>query len=341
MAVLKDTYGFIKCCSRPTDLFFHLSAVEGPTADAQAAPAAPFVLRPGMDVEFSVSRDARAGKPIAVRVTLAAPGSAVFEDIAEGVLRGTVTSKVPVVKGRYPPAGEGGVGPPQGSLSYPDPATSAPVSLPFTRADLAPGCHVRPGDLVQFRVAVDRRTGAARATRISVPLRTGCVHAVKESYGFISIASSDGGEEAAGAAQRVFFHFSEVEGHPAVALKERDEVTFTAVLNPKTGELNARQVKRTLEAPAAAPPSRADRQRAERAAPAAEEGAERQGSGMVGTRTVRIVEGPAAGAVGFGLGRGKPMLSYGSQSNLRASAPAFEPTVVGGDDAEKHADAEE
>jgi hypothetical protein len=35
------------------------------------------------------------------------------------------------------------------------------------------------------------------------------------------------------------------------------------------------------------------------------------------------------------------MLSYGSQSNLRASAPAFEPTVVGADDAEKHADAEE
>ena len=70
VAVLKASYGFIKCCEREADVFFHFSAVQ---ADMEG-------VEIGQDMEFTVQAESRnSSKPVAVDVRLAPKGSAVFE----------------------------------------------------------------------------------------------------------------------------------------------------------------------------------------------------------------------------------------------------------------------
>ena len=47
VVTMRSQFGFIKCCERPGEMFFHFSALQG-GADAFSV---------GMDVEFSVTRE--------------------------------------------------------------------------------------------------------------------------------------------------------------------------------------------------------------------------------------------------------------------------------------------
>jgi cold shock CspA family protein len=121
--------------------------------------------------------------------------------------------------------------------------------LPFGRGDLLANAAPRPGDAVEFSLVTDRRTGVRRASRIALLRRSGVVVSVKPAYGFVECVPEAGDAAAAPGARaaRVFYHASEVEG--AVPLRERDEVDFCVCVNAKTGEPNARKVRRTREAP--------------------------------------------------------------------------------------------
>ena len=246
---------------------------------------------------------------------------------------------------------EGGAGAP--------PAPGA-VRIPFATSDLLPDTHPRPGDIVEFSIATHRRTQAQHASRVGLPLRTGIVAVVKPNYGFIQptdglplpagVGSKPSASKSGKASTTVFYHDSEVAGH--VALGPRDEVEFLCCLNPKTGDPNARRVRRTKEAPAAPPPAvRHVREGGE--APGGAEPRpealrrEREPGSMVGRQaTARVVEGPGPGQQGFTLGRGKPLvggITYGVQSSLRVNAPPFQvslPGEAGAGDTERHADAE-
>jgi cold shock CspA family protein len=349
VVVLKDSYGFIKCCERPVDLFFHFSALVDATPESIAF---------GQDVEFTCLQDGRAGKPIATRVTLAPKGSAVFESVDEARLRGVCRERLPAQKGyggrgeaephgtieltpEAPPAGDGAA----------EPAAAAAAEaelLPFFRGDLTAKMQPQPGDSVEFCVATDRRTGARHATRITLRRKTGVVVLVKAGYGFVELSAEEGGS---GRGSRLFFHATEVEG--GVALKERDECDFFVCLNAKTGEPNARKLRRTREAPPAPPqPERPERPERDKAAvrnPGLLPRMRRHRADCTGSRaaqaprTTRMAEGPD-GTPGFGMGRGKLSMQYGSQSKLSVQAQPFVPSdaaAAGADAAERHADAEE
>jgi cold shock CspA family protein len=399
VVVLKDSYGFIKCCERPVDLFFHFSAL---------VDASPETLITGLDVEFSVIQDGRAGKPIATRVTLAPKGAAVFENVAAERLRGVCRERLPSGKASYAPrtAADGAQQAPpapheaRGSIEYtpgggalagtfvfsdaPPPPRNAPPPpdaaaadapsapppppppaselLPFGRGDVASAAAApRPGDAVEFSIVTDRRTGARRAARVTLLRRTGTVVSVKPAYGFLEVhpeagdVAAAGGPPAGGAhvgrPARVFFHASEVEG--GASLRERDEAEFVICVNAKTHEPNARKLRRTREAPTA-PPARPERAGSGGAgnggggdaAGGGGERPEREKGAMVVHRTTRMAEGPD-GTPGFGMGRGKVALAYGTQSALRVSATPFVMPAAGDgagaaqQDAGRTADAEE
>ena len=237
------------------------------------------------------------------------------------------------------------------------PPAPGAVRIPFGTSDLLPDTHPRPGDIVEFSIATHRRTQAQHASRVGLPLRTGVVAVVKPNYGFIQ--PTDGlqlptgvGSKAAKsgkASATVFYHDSEVTGH--VALAPRDEVEFLCCLNPKTGDPNARRVRRTKEAPLQPQPAARHGRDGGEPAQGAEPRPEalrrdREPGSMVGRQaTARVVEGPAPGQPGFTFGRGKALgITYGVQSSLRVSAPPFQPPAAeagpAGGDTERHADAE-
>lgn len=60
---MKTQFGFIKCCERPGELFFHNSALQdGPEGFAV-----------GQDVEFSVTREPKGERPNAVEYAVFSP----------------------------------------------------------------------------------------------------------------------------------------------------------------------------------------------------------------------------------------------------------------------------
>ena len=78
VAVLKKNFGFIKCCSRPQDMFFHIKDLD---SSIQAEE-----LRPGLEVQFSCSQEAVAGgrqRACARQLTRAPPGTALFESFSQ------------------------------------------------------------------------------------------------------------------------------------------------------------------------------------------------------------------------------------------------------------------
>lgn len=313
ITVRKPQFGFIKCCERPGDLFFHVSAVEGMQGGEQ--------LKVGDDVEFAVGRDPHTKKTIAVRLTRVPKGSAVFEVVSDEQYTGVVLERAV--------AGKNYTKVTSGVLEYEWGGSKHKII--YGVPDLHDArCNPSVGDRVTFRIATSlraakaaRQAGAAasqhagrRATQV-VPLRhTGRVAALKDRFGFIrrpraaavSVAEADKvdrwghteplaaptaapAEEAAAApapdtalppgkedgqaaevegspasdstggaqgdkeedkgSRDVFFHLTEVED--GVQLRIGDEVDFMMWDNPKTGEVNARRVRRTREAPTGAP----------------------------------------------------------------------------------------
>jgi cold shock CspA family protein len=90
VAVMKASFGFIKCCNRTQDLFFHFTEVSGGEAAVSV----------GQDVRFRsrAGGDRRSDKPVAVRVSPVPIGTAVFERVSSTVLRGVCRERL--VSGR-------------------------------------------------------------------------------------------------------------------------------------------------------------------------------------------------------------------------------------------------
>jgi len=90
VSVMKANYGFIKCCARRDDVFFHFTEVTGGEAAVSV----------GKDVAFKVEHRQAPGqrrgedKPVAVAIRLAPKGSAVFETVEETFRSGVCVERL-------------------------------------------------------------------------------------------------------------------------------------------------------------------------------------------------------------------------------------------------------
>ena len=90
VSVMKANYGFIKCCARRDDVFFHFTEVTGGEAAVSV----------GKDVAFKVEHRQAPGqrrgedKPVAVAIRLAPKGSAVFETVEEKFRSGVCVERL-------------------------------------------------------------------------------------------------------------------------------------------------------------------------------------------------------------------------------------------------------
>ncbi|KAK9807599.1 hypothetical protein WJX72_003794 [[Myrmecia] bisecta] len=240
VSLLKNNFGFIMCCERQGDMFFHFSAVQG---------LAPGALQEGLDVDFVVAKEPGSGRPIAVQVRKASERAAVFETVSEEVFEGCVVQALVLHKG-FPGAGCG-----CGLIGYTQ-MDGTPSKLIFTSKDLQDG-RLNPavGDAISFRITTDLKSARAaekvggkaskyagrRATQVCPAPKRGMVHSVKAGYGFIDASQQP--------ARRLFFHATEVEG--GVALQRGDEVEFVIAEQTGSRDPMARKIKRIREAAAA------------------------------------------------------------------------------------------
>ena len=215
VSVMKANYGFIKCCARSDDLFFHFTEVRGGEA----------AIAVGRDVAFKVERRQAPGqrrgedKPVAVAIRAAPKGSAVFETVEETLRKGVCVERLVFGRAGGYGARGGEQGGAPGALEFApqdeedasvfevprstvseegedakepadsgEPPARALVRLTFSRAGLADAkANPRPGDAVQFKVRTDTRTKRKSATAVEPVRFAGVVVAVKQqgSYGFL------------------------------------------------------------------------------------------------------------------------------------------------------------
>ena len=225
---MKANYGFIKCCARSDDLFFHFTEVRGGEA----------AIAVGRDVAFKVERRQAPGqrrgedKPVAVAIRAAPKGSAVFETVEETLRKGVCVERLVFGRagGYGARGGEQGGAPgalefaprdeedasvfevPRSTISEEgedakepadsgEPPARALVRLTFSRAGLADAkANPRPGDAVQFKVRTDTRTKRKSATAVEPVRFAGVVVAVKQqgSYGFLEHDDPDAEPASAG-----------------------------------------------------------------------------------------------------------------------------------------------
>ena len=228
VSVMKANYGFIKCCARSDDLFFHFTEVRGGEA----------AIAVGRDVAFKVERRQAPGqrrgedKPVAVAIRAAPKGSAVFETVEETLRKGVCVERLVFGRagGYGARGGEQGGAPgalefaprdeedasvfevPRSTISEEgedakepadsgEPPARALVRLTFSRAGLADAkANPRPGDAVQFKVRTDTRTKRKSATAVEPVRFAGVVVAVKQqgSYGFLEHDDPDAEPASAG-----------------------------------------------------------------------------------------------------------------------------------------------
>ena len=228
VSVMKANYGFIKCCARSDDLFFHFTEVRGGEA----------AIAVGRDVAFKVERRQAPGqrrgedKPVAVAIRAAPKGSAVFETVEETLRKGVCVERLVFGRAGGYGARGGEQGGAPGALEFAprdeedasvfevprstvseegedakepadsgEPPARALVRLTFSRAGLADAkANPRPGDAVQFKVRTDTRTKRKSATAVEPVRFAGVVVAVKQqgSYGFLEHDDPDAAPASAG-----------------------------------------------------------------------------------------------------------------------------------------------
>ncbi|CAD7695418.1 unnamed protein product [Ostreobium quekettii] len=240
VAVLKNNFGFIKCCERHNDVLFHFSELDG---------LEPADLVVGDDVEFAVKWDREKGKQLALKVRKAKPGSAVFELLSAEVYYGLVVERLGLWK-QYGPGSHGVVLFERNGCSE---------KLTFGGNDLEDRqLNPQVGDKVSFRIATNlaqaksaekldgpaAKYGGRRATEVALVRYMGKVASMFQngSYGFIDYEHERG-------MSRIFFHCSEVER--GVYLRPDDVVKFVRVYNPQKQQHQARRLQRIQEAPVA------------------------------------------------------------------------------------------
>lgn len=138
IASLRKNFGFIRCCTRNRELFFHKSQIIGWDWEH---------VKVGDDVAFQVVHDSETKKLVASQVSPAPQGSAQYHSISEAQYTGIVTSAV-----------EGSSG--HGFVLYA--REGKPRHLTFSAEVLQPHNPApSPGSFVTFHVLTDLRAAAS------------------------------------------------------------------------------------------------------------------------------------------------------------------------------------
>jgi len=178
----KNSFGFIKCCARASDMFFRFASLTGGLSAESIAV--------GTDVQFRVIREPATGKLNAVDVGPAPEGKVVFETVGDTVHSGVVLERN-FARGSAAASGMSGL------IEFIDEGLQRHIT--FFASEVS-GMSPKPGDPVTFRIATDLRAaqeamqsgslraavhGATRATQVAVVRESGVVVAVRASFGFI------------------------------------------------------------------------------------------------------------------------------------------------------------
>ncbi|XP_053971137.1 cold shock domain-containing protein E1 [Hylaeus anthracinus] len=220
---MKENFGFIERADVVKEIFFHFSEAKSMKEE----------LRLGDDVEFIIQT--RNGKEVACNITKLPPGSIVFEEVSNEVVKGQVLK--PLERGI---SARHQNDPLPGRIRYRD-TDHSEVEIPFGDKDQKGDFTLRHGDWVQFRIATDTRDQLKRATEILLLPESftvsgerreqGIIAALKDGFGFIRCVDRDA---------RLFFHFNEVLDVDR-EISVGDEVEFTVIQDPSSSFSNNRQ----------------------------------------------------------------------------------------------------
>eukprot|EP00960_Hanusia_phi_P069904 767188-Hanusia_phi.AAC.12 len=201
VTMVKDSYGFIKCCDRDERLFFHFSEVN----------QRDLIPRVGDEIEFTVQED-REGRNVAVQITPLPKGTVVYTKILDGRLKGTVERplKIPSSKkSGFSNSGRGNNEAFGGTIKYVD-AEGKQAKIQFDGSDLNDyrGHFPFVGDEVDFQICIDKPTKKMRATD---DRERGIIMRYKEglNYCFIKCCNRE---------DPLFMHLSEFVGADTSAL---------------------------------------------------------------------------------------------------------------------------
>lgn len=222
VSTIKDSYGFIERADVVDEIFFHFS-------EAKNIPGG---LKLGDDVEFYIQT--RNGKEVATNMVKLNPGTVVFEDINQEMIKGQVLKPVE----RNPRHSQ--KDPLTGRIRYRGKDRSE-VEVKFGDRDQKGDFTLRHGDWVQFNIATDRRDHLQKATNISLlddsfnvsgeKREQGVIIALKDDYGFIKCADREA---------RMFFHYNELLD-PESEISLNDEVEFTVIQQDTSSQSPNRQ----------------------------------------------------------------------------------------------------
>ncbi|XP_017892359.1 cold shock domain-containing protein E1 isoform X1 [Ceratina calcarata] len=220
---MKENFGFIERADVVKEIFFHFSEAKSMKDE----------LKLGDDVEFIIQT--RNGKEVACNITKLPPGSIVFEEVSNDIVKGQVWK--PLERGN---AARHQNDPLPGRIRYRD-TDHSEVEIPFGDKDQKGDFTLRHGDWVQFRIATDTRDQLKRATEILLLTESfavsgerreqGIIATLKDGFGFIRCVDRD---------LRLFFHFKEILDADR-EISVGDEVEFTIIQDPSSSFSNNRQ----------------------------------------------------------------------------------------------------
>jgi len=243
---VKDGFGFIRCCDSPRSLYFHFRDVVLLQRGQE--------ISKGVEVEYTVANDDRAGKLCAVRVRGLPKGTVSFTVQHEERQRGTVQRELspalPVPLGSSPFTRREDEE--KGVITYT--TFEGTDSLLFGLTDIRnfqsmgrSFPYLRYGDEVECTVLTDKRNGRKHATDVTLvaaateKVEMGVICSVKKNYGHITCAEQD---------EDLFFHFTDFEDSSvleSITTGEKDihpgmEVQFVIVPDSRTGKKKAAHI---------------------------------------------------------------------------------------------------
>uniref|UniRef100_A0A7S4JEA7 CSD domain-containing protein n=1 Tax=Guillardia theta TaxID=55529 RepID=A0A7S4JEA7_GUITH len=215
VTMVKDSYGFIKCCDRDERLFFHFSEVN----------QRDLIPRVGDEIEFTVQAD-REGRNVAVQITPLPKGTVVYTKILDGRLKGTVERplKIPSSKkSGFSNSGRGNSEAFGGTIKYVD-SEGKQAKIQFDGSDLNDyrGHFPFIGDEVDFQICMDKPTKKLRAVDVKIisfgaqERERGIIMRCKEglNYCFIKCCNRE---------DPLFMHLSEFVGPDSTPVPIDDE----------------------------------------------------------------------------------------------------------------------
>ncbi|PRP88526.1 hypothetical protein PROFUN_03243, partial [Planoprotostelium fungivorum] len=243
---VKDGFGFIRCCDSPRSLYFHFRDVVLLQRGQE--------ISKGVEVEYTVANDERAGKLCAVRVRGLPKGTVSFTVQHEERVRGTVQRELspnfPTPLGASPFTRREDED--KGVITFNTPEGTD--SLLFGLQDIRNHTNMgrvfpflRYGDEIECTVLIDKRNGRKHAsditlvTAVTEKVEMGVVCSVKKNYGHITCAEQD---------EDLFFHFTDFEDNnllESLTTGEKDihpgmEVQFIIVPDSRTGKKKAAHI---------------------------------------------------------------------------------------------------